>query len=206
MVWKGDSQNRLAKSLVTLIDEVVEELPQPQYPQRRHDRRHASSSAQVSVTTIRTFHWAGKGIVTALDITHDPAHGFDALAFAESLRLQQEALGSSTSSSTGRIFGSKEHPWEWRNRKKGPGDHSEHVHISVVDDLKLYDDASPWNLTMSGGAGRQGHGVSAQAQARRQRAGRPRPAKLARHCGQRRVRRRHRRGRARVPGEEQLVR
>lgn len=147
MVWKGDSQNRLAKSLVTLIDEVVAKFPNRNtrndgtIGDTSHQHRRSDHNPNLSL--------GGKGIVTALDITHDPAHGFDALAFAESLRLQQEPRIKYVIFN-GRIFNSKEHPWEWRNRDKGPGDHSEHVHISVVDDPKLYDDASPWNLTMSG--------------------------------------------------------
>ena len=149
MVWKGDSQNRLAKSLVTLIDEVVQKFPgrntrnDGTIGDEAHRKRVSDHNPNISL--------GGKGIVTALDITHDPAHGFDALAFAESLRLQKEPRVKYVIFN-GRIFSSETHPWEWRDRNKGAGDHSEHVHVSVVDDPKLFDDTSPWSFDMSGAA------------------------------------------------------
>lgn len=149
MVWKGDSQNRLAKSLVTLIDQVVQQFPNRNarndgtIGDEAHRKRKSDHNPNISL--------GGKGIVTALDITHDPAHGFDALAFAESLRLKKEPRVKYVIFN-GRIFSSETHPWEWRDRNKGAGDHSEHVHVSVVDDPNRFDDPSPWSFDMSGAA------------------------------------------------------
>ena len=149
MVWKGDSQNRLAKSLVTLIDQVVQQFPNRN---TRNDGTIGDTAHQHRVSDHNpNISLGGKGIVTALDITHDPAHGFDALAFAESLRQQKEPRVKYVIFN-GRIFSSETHPWEWRDRNKGAGDHSEHVHVSVVDDPKLFDDAAPWSFDMSGAA------------------------------------------------------
>lgn len=93
-------------------------------------------------------HLGPLGIVTALDITHDPGT-FDAGTFAESLRTKQDPRIKYLIFD-GRIFSSTQSPWEWRERDKGPGDHSEHVHISVVDDPALYDDPSPWDYDLNG--------------------------------------------------------
>ncbi|WP_160169019.1 peptidoglycan-binding domain-containing protein [Bradyrhizobium sp. Ai1a-2] len=151
MVWKGDNRNRLAKSLVTLIDEVLQKFPDRDTRNDgtigdvRHQQEGVKSDHNPNIPV------GGKGIVTALDITHDPAHGFDALAFAESLRGQKDPRIKYVIFN-GRIFSSELHPWEWRARNKGPGDHSEHVHVSVVDDPKLFDDTSPWKFDLSGAA------------------------------------------------------
>ena len=84
MVWKGDSRNRLAKSLVTLIDDIVERFP-------GRDDQNDGTIGDAAHQTRESDHnphvrQDGMGIVTALDITHDPAEGFDAQAFADSLR------------------------------------------------------------------------------------------------------------------------
>src|SRR5262245_14460989 len=77
MVWKGDSQNRLAKSLVTLIDEVVQKFPgrdtrnDGTIGDLRHQQEGVKSDHNPNIRL------GAMGIVTALDITHDPAHGFD---------------------------------------------------------------------------------------------------------------------------------
>ncbi|MFZ1885471.1 MAG: peptidoglycan-binding protein, partial [Rhodoplanes sp.] len=147
-VWTGDSQNRLAKSLVTLIDDIVEKFPgrdnhnDGTIGDVRHQAEGAASDHNPHVRR------DGMGIVTALDITHDPSHGFDAQAFADSLREQKEPRIKYVIFN-GRIFNSTVHPWEWRDRHKGPGDHSEHVHISVADDPNLYDEPSPWKYDLS---------------------------------------------------------
>lgn len=147
MVWKGDNRNRLAKSLVTLIDDVTQKFPNRN---TRNDGTIGDLAHQNRVSDHNpAVHHGGKGIVTALDITHDPAHGFDAGAFAESLRQNRDPRIKYVIFN-GRIFNSKEHAWEWRDRKKGRGDHSEHVHVSVLGEPALFDDESPWRYDLSG--------------------------------------------------------
>jgi len=84
------------------------------------------------------------GVVTALDITNDPAHGVDAPALGEMLRLSEDERIKYVISNA-RIFSSKISPWKWRPYS-GPNAHTEHIHISVVGDEPEYDDPSPWQI------------------------------------------------------------
>jgi hypothetical protein len=146
MVWKGDSKNRLAKSLITLIDDIEQKFPS-------RDRRNDGTIGDAAHQQTNSDHnphvkSGGKGVVTALDVTDDPAHGFDAGAFAESLREGKDPRIKYVIFD-GRIFSSSQSPWIWRERHKGPGDHSEHVHVSVVEDPGLFDDARPWTYDVT---------------------------------------------------------
>jgi len=85
------------------------------------------------------------GIVTAMDITHDPAHGVDAGMIAEMLRISQDKRIKYVISNR-RIFSSKVSPWQWRTYS-GANAHTKHVHVSVMDDKALYDDTSPWAIS-----------------------------------------------------------
>jgi Putative peptidoglycan binding domain len=149
MVWKGDAENRLAKSLITLIDEVDQKFPS----RDRHNdgtigdvRHQQEGSTSDHNPNIRD---GSMGVVTALDVTHDPAAGFDAGAFAESLRQAKDNRIKYVIFN-GRIFNSTVSPWVWRDRNQGPGDHSEHVHVSVVADPTRFDDTRPWPFDSSG--------------------------------------------------------
>jgi murein L,D-transpeptidase YcbB/YkuD len=81
------------------------------------------------------------GVVTALDITHDPRNGVDAGAIAEALKASGDA----------RI---KYIIWNRRiwNPAKGPNwraytranPHDKHFHISVASGKALYDDGRAW--------------------------------------------------------------
>src|SRR5215475_7229188 len=121
MVWKGDANNRLAKSLITLIDEVDQKFPSRDrhndgtIGDEAHRQRNSDHNPQVRDGSL--------GVVTALDITHDPAAGFDAGAFAESLRQAKDDRIKYVIFN-GRIFSSTQSPWVWRDRNQGPGDHS----------------------------------------------------------------------------------
>jgi hypothetical protein len=84
------------------------------------------------------------GVVTALDITHDPSHGVDAPALAELLRLSEDPRIKYVISN-GRIFSSKVSPWKWRPYS-GANAHTKHFHVSVVGDRARYDDTSPWSI------------------------------------------------------------
>jgi hypothetical protein len=84
------------------------------------------------------------GVVTAIDITHDPAHGVDAGQIAEMLRLSRDPRIKYVISNR-RIFSSQKQPWQWRPYN-GPNAHTHHVHLSVVGDKALYDDTQPWPI------------------------------------------------------------
>jgi hypothetical protein len=84
------------------------------------------------------------GVVTALDITHDPGRGVDTWALAEILRSRKDPRIKYVISN-GRIFSSVVSPWQWRPYN-GANKHAHHLHISVMGDAALYDLASEWTL------------------------------------------------------------
>jgi hypothetical protein len=145
MVWKSGGGKRLAKCLVTLIDQIDQEVPS----RDKHNDGTIGDLAHQGRESDHNPHVAG-GVVTALDVTDDPASGFDAGAFAETLREAKDPRIKYVIFK-GRIF-SSEKSWVWRDRNKGRGDHAEHVHISVVSDPKLFDDTRPWPLGLPHGA------------------------------------------------------
>jgi len=87
------------------------------------------------------------GVVQALDITHDPAHGLDAGKLAQALIDSRDPRIKYVISNR-RICASYATggaaAWTWRPYH-GANAHEEHVHISVADDPRKYDDASAWS-------------------------------------------------------------
>jgi hypothetical protein len=101
----------------------------------------------------------GHGVVTALDLTHDPAHGFDSYAFADMLKAAKDPRIKYLISNR-RISNPLKQNWAWRDYQ-GDNPHTAHIHISVSDDPELYDDPSTWELSMdnaSHGFGENGFG------------------------------------------------
>ena len=84
------------------------------------------------------------GVVTAMDITHDPRHGVDAGELAEILRLSKDPRIKYVISNR-RIFSSEKSPWQWRPYN-GANAHTHHVHVSVMGEKALYDDTHPWPI------------------------------------------------------------
>lgn len=87
------------------------------------------------------------GVVTALDITHDPANGVDTWKLAETLRLNKDPRIKYVISN-GRIFSSAASPWQWRPYT-GANKHARHIHVSAMGTPSLYDLASDWTLSGS---------------------------------------------------------
>ncbi|HEX5997278.1 MAG TPA: hypothetical protein VFY84_19230 [Jiangellales bacterium] len=89
----------------------------------------------------------GENIVTALDLTHDPAHGFDSYRFAEVLRTHRDKRIKYVISNK-RIFSSyasgSRAAWAW-GPYNGSDPHTNHVHVSVLD-AAISDTRTPWNL------------------------------------------------------------
>lgn len=95
----------------------------------------------------------GRDIVSALDLTHDPAHGFDSYRFAETLRENRDSRIKYVISDH-RIFFSYVHygtpAWTW-GPYGGADPHTNHTHVSVIDNRsaevnRLSDTRTPWNL------------------------------------------------------------
>lgn len=88
------------------------------------------------------------GVVTALDLTHDPGEGMDTWEIAEHLRKSKDPRIKYVISN-GRIFSSTSSPWSWR-KYTGSNRHAHHIHVSVKASKTHYDDTSPWNLVPEG--------------------------------------------------------
>lgn len=131
---------RLAKSLVKLRDQF----------NRRYPKRDKSSDGTIGDTahsSRKSDHnpWVkdgSMGVVTALDITHDPKVGCDTWAIAEILRQQRDPRIKYVISNY-RIFSSIENPWQWR-KYTGSNPHSHHMHVSVKSEKKFYDSEKVW--------------------------------------------------------------
>lgn len=133
---------RLAKSLETLRAQV-----NAAYPGRDKsadgsigDAAHASRSSDHNP-------WVkdGKtGIVTAIDITHDPEVGLDAGKLADALRASRDPRIKYIISNRRICSGaSGTSPWRWR-KYSGANPHNHHVHLSVESKKSLYDSVEPW--------------------------------------------------------------
>ena len=133
-------QWRVAKSLLVLRGQVDELAPNRDKSSDGTigDEAHQSRGAKSDHNP------DANGVVTALDITNDPAHGIDAGAIAEMLRLSKDRRIKYVISNR-RICSSQVSPWTWRPYT-GINAHTRHVHISVIDDPALYDDSSPWSV------------------------------------------------------------
>lgn len=90
------------------------------------------------------------GVVTALDITHDPDDGPDTWALAEILRQNRDPRIKYVISN-GRIFAGAAgpSPWVWR-AYTGANKHAHHVHVSVIANPSFYDSEAGWKLSAAG--------------------------------------------------------
>jgi hypothetical protein len=133
---------RLAKCLETLRTEV-----NAKWPNRSKDSD--GTIGDESHRTRQSDHnpWVedgAMGVVTAMDITHDPADGLDSEQLAECLRRSKDPRIKYIISNR-KIASSENSPWEWRPYT-GTNPHNHHVHISVKSDKAHYDMTSSWPL------------------------------------------------------------
>ena len=90
------------------------------------------------------------GIVTAIDVTHDPKSGCDAGVIADVLVGSRDPRIKYVIWNRRIISGDAgPSPWTWR-KYTGKNPHNMHVHISVKGTKAKYDDNSDW--AMPGGA------------------------------------------------------
>jgi hypothetical protein len=93
----------------------------------------------------------GVGVVTGMDITHDPAHGLDAGEFANTLRLRQDPrikyiISNRRIANFQPLDGQPAFAWRPYN---GSNPHDKHFHISVKPGKTGsggYDTTSDWNI------------------------------------------------------------
>lgn len=136
---------RIAESIKTLLREVNAGFPDRSKSSDGTigDPRHQSRSSDHNAW-IRDSH--GQPVVSAIDFTHDPAHGLDSEELAEMLLASRDPrikyVISNRKIASGKA-GPK--PWKWRSYS-GSNPHNKHVHLSVNEKQALYDDASSWAL------------------------------------------------------------
>lgn len=132
---------RLAKSLETLRSQVNRAAPTRSKASDGTigDPAHAARASD---------HNPNKdGVVTALDITHDPAQGVDIQKLADALVASKDSRIKYIICN-GRIVsgsGQKQPAWQWR-KYSGSNAHTRHVHISVKSSKAHYDDTRDWSL------------------------------------------------------------
>jgi hypothetical protein len=133
---------RLAKSLETLRTQVNAKWPgrskasDGTIGDEAHQERTSDHNPWVKDGTM--------GVVTGMDITHDPAHGLDSEQLAEALRRSKDPRIKYIISNR-KIASSETAPWEWRPYT-GKNPHNHHVHISVRPDKTHYDSTASWPL------------------------------------------------------------
>lgn len=129
---------RLAKGLERLRDQVNAKWPlrSKESDGSVGDTSHSARKSDHNPDT--------RGIVHAIDITHDPKHGFDSYKFADMLLKRQDPRISYIISN--RRIGSGPagpQPGVWRPYS-GANPHDHHVHISIT--AARADDAGPWTF------------------------------------------------------------
>ncbi len=137
---------RVAKSLLALKQQV-----NTRSPTRRKgsdgtigDAAHASRSSDHNPWVID----GPNGVVTAMDITHDPARGCDAGQLANAIQASRDPRVKyiiwnrriANSSAIGNAAA-----WSWRPYG-GDNPHDVHVHISVKSDKPKYDSTATWTI------------------------------------------------------------
>lgn len=104
-----------------------------------------SGTSQSSDHCPRDIPGLGSAVVTARDITHDPAGGADMRDIAEAMRLSRDRRIKYVIFNR-RIFSATNDPWTWRPYD-GDNPHDRHMHVSVVP-TSVADDTSPWEIVM----------------------------------------------------------
>ena len=139
---------RVAKSLLALREEVNRAAPNRSKASdgtigdAAHCRRQSDHNPWVRDGNI--------GVVTAMDITDDPADGCSAENIAESIRNNRDdrvkyIIWMRRIANSSAIGGSP--AWEWRPYN-GSNPHDKHIHISVKSDKPNYDSTVAWQVTL----------------------------------------------------------
>ena len=137
---------RAARSLVTLRDQVNRRAPSRSKASDGTigDARHCQRTSDHN-PWVRD---GGVGVVTALDITHDPGRGCDANTLAEAIRASRDPrvkyiIWNRRIANSESVGGAQ--PWAWRTYG-GTNPHTLHVHVSVKPDKANYDSTAVWAI------------------------------------------------------------
>lgn len=142
MVWRSDDSGRVARSIGRFFDQADAAWPNRSttadgtIASARHHQQNPDSDHELNE----------HDVVQAGDLTDDPAHGADMDKLAERIRHDRDPRVKYVIDNK-RMFSSyAAHgvpAWTWRTYT-GADPHTGHLHLSVVDDPKLYDDPRPW--------------------------------------------------------------
>ena len=128
----------LLKSLATLLSQVNQEWPSRNKASDGliGDAAHQATKSEHNPNSA--------GVVTAMDITHDPANGADMNRLAEALTTSGDTRVWYV------IFNRR--IWEAGKWKpyNGANPHDKHLHISVNQSPYSYDDPSSWSIIRQG--------------------------------------------------------
>jgi hypothetical protein len=91
------------------------------------------------------------GVVTAMDITHDPANGCDGSTLAAVLRAARDSrikyiIWNRKIANSSAVGGAA--AWAWRDYR-GSNPHTHHIHVSVKPEKPSYDSEVAWALPTS---------------------------------------------------------
>lgn len=133
---------RVAESLLQLRDQVNKKAPNRSKKSDGSigDAAHATRASDHNPWVVDGAH----GVVTAIDITHDPDNGFDAEKLAKALQSAQDPRLKYIIWNR-RILSSTKKPWKWRNYS-GSNPHTKHIHISVHSEKSKYDGTGAWKI------------------------------------------------------------
>lgn len=143
---RGASSWRAAKSLLRLKAQVNAAFPKrsKSHDGMIGDSAHCPGPSDHCPNIVDN----GVGVVTAFDITHDPAHGCDMHNITEAIRESTDERVKYVIWH-GRMFSSYEHQgtpeWQWRSYS-GSNPHKSHAHVSVLGQKSRYDDESDWDI------------------------------------------------------------
>lgn len=131
---------RVAESLLTLRSQI-----DAKYPNRSKVSDGAIGDEDHQNRDSDHNPWYGPGIVTAMDITHDPGNGVDIDSFTDELAASRDPRIKYIIAN-GLILDTRPRlsPWQWAGYD-GPNEHTRHFHLSVVAS-PLCDDAKQWDI------------------------------------------------------------
>lgn len=143
------SQWRVAKSLLKLRDQIDKLAPGRSKASDGTigDVHHCGASSSTSDHCPRIIS-SGVGVVAAMDVTNDPAHGCSAAGIAASLHASRDPrikyiIWNRRIANSSAVGGNE--AWAWRPYT-GANPHDHHVHLSVKADVAQYDGEQAWML------------------------------------------------------------
>jgi hypothetical protein len=138
----GTTSWRAADSLQKLLTQINARWPQRK---KKSDGIIGDSAHQARDSDHNPWVKDGSvGVVTAIDITHDPVSGCDAERIVQSLLASRDRRIKYIIWNR-RIASATVAPWVWRPYT-GRNPHTMHFHLSVVSNKSLYDAQNEWAI------------------------------------------------------------